>query len=220
MRADALHRSKPTLNSRREHRSGGGGHHEPTSDAAHLLHLQRTVGNRATQSQLVASVARELDASSGQSLAPVVEEASGSTVEDLKTKITGGTITFDSDSLREELLGENKGTKVTSRLQTLALEVSRKSSIRISSIVRSEGHHGTGHAFDVGNETVASSLLPDFATDAKVTELGIDEIIFDAAVAGQSGRNVWNYDQGAKHDYDAATLNQHKNHIHFAVEAG
>lgn len=44
--------------------------------------------------------------------------------------------------------------------------------------------------------------------------------IRDAAVAGRGDRNEWNYDRGSKHNFNAPTLNQHRNHIHFAVKAG
>ncbi|MDQ1592343.1 MAG: hypothetical protein QOG71_2970 [Pyrinomonadaceae bacterium] len=147
-----------------------------------------------------------------------------SVVDDLRSQISAGRITFDppaarSAKLRRELLGENAGTKVTGLLQELVLEVSRRSRIRISSIVRSEGHHGRGRAFDVGNEEIAAALLPGIATDAQVRDLHIDELIFDATVAGQDDRNEWNYDQGQKHNYNGTTLNDHRNHIHFAVKA-
>jgi len=122
--------------------------------------------------------------------------------------------------LRKELLGENDGIRASELLQKLVLKVSNLQKIRISSIVRSEGHHGEGRAFDVGNEDIAAMLLPAIATDAKVHEFKIDEIIFDATVAGQSERNHWNYDVGERHKYNSATLDQHKNHIHFAVKAG
>jgi len=149
-----------------------------------------------------------------------------SVVDHLKAQITAGRIIFDppasaSARLKKELLGENDGEKkVSELLQELVLEVSKLQKIRISSIVRTEGHHGSGRAFDVGNEDIAAMLLPAIATDAKVEELRIDEIIFDATVAGQSDRNHWNYDVGQKHNYNSATLDQHKNHIHFAVKAG
>ena len=148
-----------------------------------------------------------------------------SVVEDLRAQISAGRITFDppatkSARLKRELLGENTGTKVTQSLQELVLEVSRLKKIRISSIIRTAGHHGSGRAFDVGNEEIAGTLLPGLATDARVEELRIDELIFDASVAGESNRNKWNYDRGLKHNYNAATLNQHNNHIHFAVKAG
>lgn len=147
-----------------------------------------------------------------------------STINDLKTQIDAGQITFDPPSataerLKQELLGENSGTKATALLQKLVLEISKLQVIRISSIIRKEGHHGSGRAFDIGNEAIASALLPQIATNAKVLELKIDEIIFDAAVTGQSDRNQWNYDNGSSHTYDAKTLDKHKNHIHFAVKA-
>lgn len=145
-----------------------------------------------------------------------------SVVDELKSQITAGRIIFDPppNKLKKELLGENDGTKASALLQKLVLEVSKLQKIRISSIVRNAGHHGEGRAFDVGNEEIAAMLLPAIATDAKVGELKIDEIIFDATVASQSDRNHWNYDVGRKHNYDSATLDQHKNHIHFAVKAG
>ena len=147
-----------------------------------------------------------------------------SVVEDLNAQITAGRIIFDPPSstaarLKTELLGDNDGIMVSELLQTLVLEVSKLQKIRISSIIRTEGHHGSGRAFDVGNEDIAALLLPAIATDAKVQKLNIDEIIFDATVAGQSDRNHWNYDVGQKHNYNSATLDQHKNHIHFAVRA-
>ncbi len=149
-----------------------------------------------------------------------------SVIDDLKAQITSGRVTFDltptePDRLKKELLGENAGTtKVTDKLQNLALEVSKLQKIQISSIIRNEGHHGTGRAFDVGNETIAKALLDVVATPTKVAALKIDEIIFDAKVADAANdRNKWNFDQGRKHVYDAATLDRHKDHIHFAVIA-
>lgn len=145
-----------------------------------------------------------------------------SVVDDLRAQIAAGRIVFDNGSarLRRELLGQNAGTKVTPRLQALVLAVSRLQSIRISSIIRSgsSSRHVVGRAFDVGNETIAGELLPRIATDTRVAELGIDELIFDASVAGQSNRNKWNYDNGSKHNFDSATLKEHNNHIHFAVK--
>lgn len=143
-------------------------------------------------------------------------------VDELKAQITAGRIKFDPPAataarLKRELLGESSGTKVTERLQKLVLEASKVVAIQISSIVREGGLHGEGRAFDVGNETVAADLLPTLATKEKVRELGIDEIIFDAAVAGESDRNKWNYDQGKKWSFSEAELNAHRNHIHFAV---
>ena len=144
------------------------------------------------------------------------------TIEDLKSQINARKITFEppsgtSERLKKELLGENEGTKVTALLQELILEISKLNNIRISSIIRAEGFHGSGRAFDIGNEEIAGTLLPIVATDDKVQQLKIDEIVFDAGVAGESARNKWNYDAGKKHNYDNATLEEHKNHIHFAV---
>jgi hypothetical protein len=149
-----------------------------------------------------------------------------SVVDDLREQINTGRIIFDppagtSQRLRKELLGENSGTKVTESLQRLVLEVSRLSKIRISDILRpgSSSHHARGRAFDVGNEEIGASLLPGIATDAKVAALNIDEIIFDARIAGQADRNKWNYDRGLRHDYSSSTLARHDNHIHFAVKS-
>lgn len=144
-------------------------------------------------------------------------------VDDLKAKINEGRIIFDPtpgqpNKLRDELLGNNSGTKVTEALQRLVLAVCALAKIRISSIVRSENLHGMGCAFDIGNEEVAKVILPILATDAKVAELAIDEIIFDATVAGESNRNKWNYDQGNKHDFDPVTLDKHRDHVHFGVK--
>ena len=149
-----------------------------------------------------------------------------SVVDDLRAQIDAGRIIFDNASsgqgarLRRELLGQNAGTKVTPRLQALVLEVSRLVPIlRISSIIRtgSSSRHVVGRAFDVGNEEVAGELLPQIATDARVAQLGIDEIIFDARVAGETDRHRFNYNDGRRHNYDASTLAQHRNHVHFAV---
>src|SRR3712207_366723 len=142
-----------------------------------------------------------------------------SVVDDLRTQIAAGRIIFDNGSagqaarLCRELLGQNAGTRVTPRLQALALELSRLQPIRISSILRSgsASRHTVGRALDVGNETIAGALLPQVATDARVEALGIDKLIFDASVAGQSNRNRWNYDNGSRHNFNAATLTQHNN---------
>jgi len=149
-----------------------------------------------------------------------------SVVDELKEQIDAGRIIFDSAApgqgarLRRELLGRNAGTKVTPMLQALALHVSHVRRIRISSIIRSgsSSRHVVGRAFDVGNEEIAGELLPEIATDDRVEEFGIDEIIFDARAAGEANRNRWNYDNGHRHSYDPATLTAHRNHIHFAVK--
>lgn len=154
-----------------------------------------------------------------------ISAAAASIGELLQQQINQEKIVFDPDkpNLKDELLGNNAGAKVTVKLQALVLALSKLSPqpIRISELLRTTGdsHHVAGRAVDIGNEEIATSLLPLVATDTKVSQLGIDEIIFDAAVAGESDRNKWNYDIGAKHSYDAATLDKHKNHIHFAVTA-
>lgn len=151
-----------------------------------------------------------------------------SVTEDLKAQITAGVIRFDppaatAERLKKELLGENSGTRVTEKLQKLVLELSRTIDsgkyLQLSSIIRNEGHHGTGRAFDVGNEDIADHLLrvKQIATDSKVQNLEIDEIIFDAGGNTLALRNRWNYDQGVRHDYNATALADHGNHIHFAV---
>lgn len=150
-----------------------------------------------------------------------------STIDNLKAQIDAGNIIFDTtpvgteQKLKQELLGLNQGTKVTPLLQNLVLEISKLRLIRISSLLRGEAGslHGVGRAVDIGNEEIAIGLLPCIETDAKVQELRIDEIIFDAAVAGEADRNRWNYDAGLKHDFNSDMLDQHKNHIHFAVKA-
>jgi hypothetical protein len=152
-----------------------------------------------------------------------------SVTDDLKAQITAGVIRFDppaatAERLKKELLGENTGTRVTEKLQKLVLELSRTIDsgkyLQLSSIIRNEGHHGTGRAFDVGNEDIADHLLrvKQIATDSKVQNLAIDEIIFDAGGNTLVLRNRWNYDQGARHEYNATTLGDHGNHIHFAVK--
>ncbi|HYE17544.1 MAG TPA: hypothetical protein VEA69_03815 [Tepidisphaeraceae bacterium] len=137
----------------------------------------------------------------------------------LKEQIDAGKIKFDSDDLRKQLLLESTGTQVTALARQLVLELAKTvgTFIKISSLVRSSGHHGSGRAVDVGNEDVAASLLPTVVT--KVADWKIDEIIYDAGGATLQARNKWNYDQGAKHEYDATTLADHQNHIHFAVKA-
>lgn len=152
-----------------------------------------------------------------------------SLTDELKAQITAGKIIFDTspvgtgDRLKKELLKENTGTQVTDKLQKLVLELAKTidtgKQLRISSIIRNEGHHGTGRAVDFGNEDIAEHLLSvkQIATDAKVQSLEIDEIIFKASGSTLAEQNRWNYDLGTKHSYDATTLAQHNNHIHFAT---
>jgi N-acetylmuramoyl-L-alanine amidase len=151
-------------------------------------------------------------------------------VDDLKAQISAGIIRFDppsstADRLKRELLGENEGpTKVTAKLQKLVLELSRTidagKHLRISSIIRNQGHHAAGRAVDFGNEDIADHLLrvKGISTDAKVQSLEIDEIIFDAGGNTLQLRNRWNYDVGKRHEFDATTLATHGDHIHFAVK--
>jgi hypothetical protein len=145
--------------------------------------------------------------------------------DELEKRIASGLIRFDSGKpqLKDQLLRRNPGPRITQTLQAFVLELCDLSPapIRISDLLRTAGssHHVTGRAVDIGNEEIARDLLPLVATDAQVRALGIDEIIFDAAVAGDGDRNRWNYDAGLKHRYDAPTLDQHKDHIHFAVLA-
>jgi hypothetical protein len=139
-------------------------------------------------------------------------------IEKLGAQIDLGKITFDSDGLRDELLGTNLGTKVSSKIQSLVLELSYLvSSIRISSVVRGSGHHGSGRAVDLGDESIAPSLLPKVV--GRVAQWEIDEIIFDAGGTTLKERNRWNYDAGKPHEFDATTLGRHADHIHFAVAA-
>jgi hypothetical protein len=149
--------------------------------------------------------------------------------DDLQEQIDAGKIVFDPPAstatrLKQELLRQNTGTQVTDKLQKLVLElattIDSDKHIRISSLIRTSGHHGTGRAVDVGNEEIADHLLrvKQIATDARVQQLEIDELIFDAGGSSHQQRNRWNYDQGVRHDYDAATLNDHGDHIHFAVK--
>lgn len=144
-------------------------------------------------------------------------------VNKLKDQIASCKIIFDHNSaeLEKQLLGESSGLKVTEKLQYLVYKLAAIASphIRISSIIRygDPGHHGLGRSFDMGNEEIAAALLGQIATDAKIAELNIDELIFDAGKANQTDRNKWNYDRGSKHPYDDNTLSNHQDHIHFSV---
>jgi hypothetical protein len=150
-------------------------------------------------------------------------EDGGSVVQKLRQQIAAGKIRFDAARLERELLGLNAGITVSPKLQSLVLTLSElaQSHIRVSSLLRTgtASHHTTGRAVDIGNEEIAGDLLPRIATDAQVAALGIDEVIFDAALVGSGDRNKWNYDRGRKHKFDTVTLNAHGNHIHFAVKA-
>lgn len=158
-----------------------------------------------------------------KNLARLSKETHESLLSDLEVQIRASRIIFDNGSgLKEELLGQNAGTKITPKLQNLILELSKVCQIRISSLMREQQNntlHSKGRAVDIGNEEIAHQLLEVVANDQKIIQLAIDEIIFDAAVAGEQDRNLWNYNGGKKHVYNEITLNSHKNHIHFAVTA-
>ena len=118
-------------------------------------------------------------------------------------------------------MGLSPGARVTAKLQALVLKLSEIASpIEISSVVRTgdAGHHGTGRAVDIGNEMIAKKLMPHVANLDQVQALGIDEIIFDASKVGESDPQIWNFDRGIPHRFNASTMAQHGNHIHFAVE--
>lgn len=139
-------------------------------------------------------------------------------VEQLRAQISAGKITFQKPEFRGQLLGEGAGTHATAKLQALVLELSKLTPlIDISSVVRSSGHHGKGRAVDIGNETIAPSLLPLVVPN--VSAWSIDEIIVDAGGPTLATRNQWNHDVGLPHQYDVNTLNEHGDHIHFAVLA-
>jgi hypothetical protein len=147
--------------------------------------------------------------------------ASGPVVEKLRALIDSGAIIFDKASLKNELLGLNIGTRVTPRLQAFVVkltELAAPQKIRISSLIRigTGSHHTEGRAVDIGNQEIATALLPKIATDEQVRDLGIDELIFNA---GFPSPQRFNYDRGVRHDFDQVTLNEHGNHIHFAVIA-
>jgi hypothetical protein len=136
-------------------------------------------------------------------------------------------ITFDpgKPELQDQLLRKNtSGTQITEKLQKLVLELSKMSSpkepVRIRDLLQPSGNalHVAGRAVNIGPD-FAASLLPQVAIDAKVKDLGIEEIIFDASVLNEGDRDKWNYGAGVKHSYEAAVLDEHKTDIHFAVAA-
>ena len=143
-------------------------------------------------------------------------------VRDLKAQIAAGRIGFQKESRNKPLLfGAPLGqVRVTEKLQTLVLELSRLGSrgIVITDILRAEGrsHHARGRAVDI-EFGVAKDLLSVVAHQNSVDWLQIDELIFDAAIAKQADRNVWNFDRGRPHKYGERDLNNHRDHIHFSV---
>jgi hypothetical protein len=149
--------------------------------------------------------------------------AAGSVIERLRAQIKAGKIIFDKPALQSELLGLNVGTKVTPKLQALVLKLCDMTPvIRISSLVRPGGgsFHALGRAVDIGNQEIAAALLPKIATAQQVAALGIDELIFDARLINAANDpNKFNFDQGKKHEFKSGTIDDHGDHIHFAVTA-
>ncbi|WP_437995660.1 hypothetical protein WMF26_31070 [Sorangium sp. So ce185] len=149
-----------------------------------------------------------------------------SDVDELNALIAAGRLLFDppnGDLLRGELLGIPPARPVHARVRTLVVALCGKvpgKKIRIASLIRNDKkHHGEARAVDVGNEEIARDLLPLVATQAEVDRLHIDELIFDAALVGESNRNKFNFRGGKPHKYDDATLADHRNHIHWSVRA-
>lgn len=145
--------------------------------------------------------------------------------EQLQQQITKGKIVFDNNSaeLKQQLLMENAGQLISEKLQKLVVFLADAvdTSIRISSIVRdpnTDSHHGRRRAVDIGNEEIAAKLLPKLAGTPNIALYDIDEIIFNAGGALPASINKWNYNNGKPHQYDAATLNAHKDHIHISVK--
>jgi hypothetical protein len=150
------------------------------------------------------------------------EPATPLVVDQLKQKIAENRITFDPGrpELESELLRQNSGIRISEGLQSLVLELAKSSPapILIREMVRMTeiGPHSAGRAVDIGRD-VAGKLLPLVATAAKVGELQIDEIIFDAGGNSADARNKWNFKDSVKFSYDETTLNNHKTRIHFSV---
>lgn len=148
-----------------------------------------------------------------------------STVDEINALITSGRIGFDvgsADVLRRELLGISPARPVATGVQKLIVALCTKVprlTLRVSSLYRNgQSHHAEGRALDIGNEEVAATLLPIVATQAVVDDLRIDEIIFDATlIPSEINANRYNFNGGRPHAYNAATLAQHRNHIHFSV---
>ncbi|RAX37836.1 cell wall hydrolase [Rhizobium tropici] len=158
----------------------------------------------------------------GSALAAVAVPTNDSDViKLLREYIAANKIRFQppKDKLRGMLLGTGPGT-ATPSLRRLVLHLAGvvDTFIEISSIVRPGGgsFHQSGQAVDIGNEDIASSLLPKVAIQSIVDQFKIDEIIFDSRKIGEK-TNRFNFNGGKPFSYDEATINQHGNHIHFAV---
>ncbi|NEI31731.1 cell wall hydrolase [Rhizobium ruizarguesonis] len=142
----------------------------------------------------------------------------------LREHIANGKVRFQSpkEKLRGMLLGTGADGSATPALRRLVLHLASvvDTFIEISSIVRPGGgsFHETGQAVDIGNEDVAASLLPKVAIQSVVDQFGIDEIIFDSRKIGHK-TNRFNFNEGRPFAFSDNTINQHGNHIHFAVRA-
>lgn len=141
----------------------------------------------------------------------------------LQQKIDEQKITFEAGKprLREQLLRTNSGPVITPKLQSLVLTLATLSPdpIQISEFPQATDDPDAGRAVTIGNEDIAGRLLPLVANPEQVAKLDIGKIIFDASVAGQSDRNMWNYSSGTQHSYDLATLGAHRTDIYFSVAA-
>jgi hypothetical protein len=152
---------------------------------------------------------------------------SGDAVAKLEKLIKDGRIIFDNGStrLKNELLGKSTGkVKISPKLQHLVVTLCglTTKTIRLSSIIRENdtaSHHSTGRALDIGNESIASDLLPKIATNSMVTKHHVDELIFDATIAGETDKQKWNYNEGKRHSYVQSTIKTHRNHVHISVTA-
>ncbi|PDT50846.1 MULTISPECIES: cell wall hydrolase [Sinorhizobium] len=153
--------------------------------------------------------------------APVDDE---DVVELLREHISNGKVRFQppKDKFRGMLLGTGHDGSAVPPLRRLVLHLASvvDTFIEISSIVRPNGgsFHQVGQAVDIGNEDVAEKLLPKVAIQSVVDRFGIDEIIFDSRKIGHK-TNRFNFNGGRPFAFDDATINQHGNHMHFAVRA-
>lgn len=149
--------------------------------------------------------------------------ASGPLAASLRRLIDARRIIFNRQDLKAELLGLNDGVRVTPKLQSLVVKLCELTPvIRISSLVRpaAGSFHASGRAVDIGNDEIAGALLPLLATEAKVRELEIDEIIFDARLINpDNDPNKFNFNDGRKGEFNPDTIRQHGDHIHIAVRA-
>jgi len=97
------------------------------------------------------------------------------------------------------------------------LDSKKKGPLQIS--VMKTGHkpgtlHWVGLAFDIGNESVAKTLMPWAYANADT--LNLDELIYDNSAIGV-GSNKYNLKNGKQFNYSSSTLSGHTNHIHVGV---